>query len=185
MVDKAVILAGGKSSRMGRDKTQLDFDGKSLLEFQHERLSAYFKDVYVSAKRAAPFAPTVLEPPGEFAPLAGIISCLEALRQDLFFFAVDVPFFSAGGVEQILRAHKGESATLASVGGKIQPLFGIYAHKILGALKEHFARKNYKLKAILADLNVKTVAFSDDLEFFNINTSADYERAKLILKGKR
>ena len=51
-VETAVIFAGGKSSRMGEDKALLPFSNyPTLTEFQHDKLSTLFDDVYISAKQ--------------------------------------------------------------------------------------------------------------------------------------
>ena len=93
-----VIFAGGKSSRMGQDKSLLPFGGfGSLAEYQYRRLSELFEKVYLSAKEAKfDFEADIIEDsPSQnvFAPTAGFDALFRRLEEErVFVLSVDTPF---------------------------------------------------------------------------------------------
>src|SRR5207248_20297 len=93
------VLAGGRSSRMGRDKATLDFGGRTLAARQVERLRAIFERVIASANDPAPFAALgvpVVADRGGAGPLAGIAAALAGAETErIFCCAVDMPFVAA------------------------------------------------------------------------------------------
>ncbi|BBG64806.1 molybdopterin-guanine dinucleotide biosynthesis protein MobA [Hydrogenimonas sp.] len=180
-----VIFAGGRSSRMGRDKSLLPFCGFSTLtEFQYRRLKPHFKAVYISAKREKfPFeAPVILDGPEHevYAPSAGLIRVFESLEEDkVFILSVDTPFV---GIEEIAKlaeaaAGSGFDAVIAKSPNGIHPMCGIYSRSILPAVRRAADEGNYRLTDILRISDTSYVEFPFDDPFFNINRPAEYESA--------
>ena len=88
------VLAGGKSSRMGRDKALLPFRGRSMVEIAVEKLRSFCAEVSIAGNRSdlSSFAPVVREPWIEAGPVAGIGTGLGAASQPwALFLPVDVP----------------------------------------------------------------------------------------------
>jgi len=102
----AVIFAGGKSSRMGKDKSLLPFAHYSTLsEFQQERLKPWFKKVYISAKENKfDFTCEYIEDKTSVSsPLIGLLSILESIEEDeVFVLSVDAPFVDKNVMEKFL-----------------------------------------------------------------------------------
>src|SRR5215831_12450815 len=93
------ILAGGSSSRMGRNKALMEFRGKPLIQRQIELLSPYFKEVIVGANDPEPYAPfnlrVVPDLLHERCALTGIHALLKgAGRPRVFVVACDMPFLN-------------------------------------------------------------------------------------------
>jgi len=134
MLDIAcVIFAGGKSSRMGEDKALLPFGGfDTLSQFQHNRLSKIFKNVYISCKTKtkfnfkADFIEDIYK--DKYAPSVGFLSVFEKLGKKAFFaISVDTPFVDEQIIDKIYKADSLHvDATIAKLDGKIQPMCGIY-----------------------------------------------------------
>ncbi len=185
-----VIFAGGKSSRMGKDKSLLPFGGfDTLTQFQLSRLSKIFSSVYISCKSKSKFDFNAnfiedVETNLVFAPTAGFISIFNTLKNDKFFaISVDSPFISEKEIQKlILNDSPHIDATVATLSNKIQPMCGIYhrslENKFLTMLKED----NHKLIFLLNSSNTTFVDFKDENTFVNINNQKEYKKALSIIQ---
>jgi len=184
-----VIFAGGKSSRMGEDKTLLPFGSfTTLTEFQHSRLSKLFTNVYVSCKDKNKFSFTanyiedkVLE--NSFAPTVAFISIFEQLKCDMFFaISVDTPFISEEIILKLLEADSNiVHATVAKTEDGIQPLCGIYHLSLLPSFKKMLKEDNHKLNYLLKHSQTTYVTFTNDDSFLNLNHPHEYEKALTLI----
>jgi molybdopterin-guanine dinucleotide biosynthesis protein A len=128
----AVILAGGKSSRMGRDKAWLKIGGKTLLARQIELVRAVgASEVFISGRPGtdyAEFGGRVL--PDHFkdaGPLAGVERALDATTTTLLLvLAVDMPTMTANFLEKLRAASTENLGTVPQVDGRIEPLAAFY-----------------------------------------------------------
>jgi molybdopterin-guanine dinucleotide biosynthesis protein A len=178
----AIIFAGGKSSRMGKDKALLPFaDCNTLSEFQYNKLTSLFDKVYISSKEDKfDFEATVItDRYAESSPLVGIISLFETLDVDeLFILSVDAPFVDEKVIEVLLK-HEDEKfdAIIAKSPNGVQPLCGIYRRSILPLAQENRIKENHKLNDLLKKAHTQFVTFDDDAPFTNLNHPHEYESA--------
>jgi molybdopterin-guanine dinucleotide biosynthesis protein A len=184
-----VIFAGGKSSRMGEDKSLLPFGPfNTLTEFQFSRLSKIFKTVYISCKEKSKFnfqADFIedIKTSSTYAPTAGFIAIFERLTCDSFFaISVDSPFIGKNEIEKIIHADTQHTdATIAKTASGVQPMCGIYhrslQHKFIDMLKEN----NHKLGFLLKSSNTFYVEFEDEKPFLNLNHPHEYKEALTLL----
>lgn len=178
----AVIFAGGKSSRMGKDKALLPFwNFTTLSEFQQERLKPWFKKVYISAKEnkfdfTCEWIPDKRE---ESSPLVGLVSILESIEEDeVFVLSVDAPFVDEKVIEKILsHDHDRLDAIVAKSPSGIQPLCGLYKKSMLPFVNKQLEKNNHKLQSVLDLAQTYYVDFNDDLPFTNLNHPHEYEKA--------
>jgi molybdopterin-guanine dinucleotide biosynthesis protein A len=177
----AIIFAGGKSSRMGKDKALLPFaDYDTLSEFQYNRLSSFFNKVYLSSKEDKfNFNPPVItDLYDENSPLIGIISLFETLEEDeVFILSVDAPFVDEEVITKLLKNKEGFDTTIAKSTSGIQPLCGIYRRSILPIAQKHLREGNHKLIDLLKALHTQFILFEDDTPFINLNHPREYEEA--------
>lgn len=152
-----VVLAGGESARMGRDKAWLDYGGKPLIAHQLERLSRVFSDVRISAKDAGPFVslgyPVVTDGIGVRAPIVGIAASLRALQRPVFVLAVDLPLFPEILMEHVahrLLAGDAPCVVLRS-GGKINGLCAAYRPSVLDTFERNAARGELSIFQLVAE----------------------------------
>ncbi|PHQ66008.1 MAG: molybdenum cofactor guanylyltransferase [Sulfurimonas sp.] len=184
-----VIFAGGKSSRMGEDKSLLPFAGfNTLTEFQLSRLNKIFKTVYISCKDKSKFdfdanyiedAKTTQT----FAPTAGFVAIFEELKENSFFaLSVDAPFVSQKEIEKIIDADTDDSdATIAKTEFGTQPMCGIYHRSLAKEFSKMLQSDNHKLGFLLKSSNTTFVDFDDEKPFLNLNHPHEYQEAlKLI-----
>ncbi len=140
-----VVLAGGASRRMGRDKAWLDVGGCPLILHQLDRLARVFSDVRISAKEPETFAslpfPVVPDGTDVSAPIMGIVASLRELGRPIFVLAIDLPEFPETLVQRLSRRLLDEDAAcvVPRAGGKIQGLCGAYRPSVLEAFDRNAA----------------------------------------------
>ena len=177
-----VIFAGGKSSRMGKDKALLPFgEYNTLSEFQHKRLSKLFKKVYISAKENKfDFKTNIIEDKyKDNSPLVGIISIFETLNIDkVFILSVDAPFVNKEVIDKLINSNNRFDAVVAKSKSGVQPLCGVYKRSVLPIAKEHLKNKNHRLQSLLKKVETQFIPFEDDTLFLNLNHPHEYERAQ-------
>ena len=179
---------------MGRDKALLPF-GKfsTLIEFQVDKLSKIFSNIYISCKNKNKFENLFDNKNIEFiedkidkelfAPTAGFISIYDTLKTNRFFvLSVDSPFVNFKEIMKILEFDIDENdATIAKTPYGIQTMCGIYHRSLEKKFNQMLDDDNHKLGYLLKSSNVKYVKFEDDKVFLNLNHPQEYEEAlKLI-----
>ncbi|HFU74371.1 MAG TPA: molybdenum cofactor guanylyltransferase MobA [Helicobacteraceae bacterium] len=183
-----VIFAGGKSSRMGTDKSLLPFDNATTLtEFQYHRLKQLFRNVYISTKEAK-FnfeAPLILDNSNEniYAPTAGFCSMFSQLKAERFFvISVDAPFIGVAEIQKLLDQDTPlYEATIAKTNAGIQPMCGIYHRVIAPKFTTMLQTNNHKLGKLLKKSQTHFVMFEDEKPFMNINHPDEYHAAMALL----
>ncbi|MDD5406290.1 MAG: molybdenum cofactor guanylyltransferase MobA [Sulfurovaceae bacterium] len=191
LFNTAVIFAGGKSSRMGRDKALLPFGGySSLSEYQYEKFAEIFKTVYISVKHDKfDFSPPLITDRYEqSSPLVGLISIFETINEnEVFILSVDSPMIDRGVIEQLYQFASSSSdadVVIAKSPQGIEPLCGIYRRSIMPLAKEFFELNNHKLTALLSKSKSVYKSFDSNEPFLNLNHPDEYERAKELISGK-
>lgn len=135
----AVILAGGKSSRMGRDKAWLEMEGTTLLARQIELVRALgAREVFISGRIGVDYAAlgcrVLVDRFQNAGPLAGLESALAATSSPLLLvLAVDMPAMSGGLLEKLRACCAAGRGAIPEVNGRIEPLAAFYP-KAAGAL---------------------------------------------------
>ena len=186
-----VIFAGGKSSRMGEDKSLLPFSSfKTLTEFQLSRLNKIFKTVYISTKEKNKFDFNAafiedVKTDDTFAPTAGFVAIFEQIKDDKFFaLSVDSPFVSATEINKILEADSEEvDATIAQTDFGIHPMCGVYHRTLEVAFKDMLKNDNHKLGFLLKNSKTKYIHFEDEKPFLNLNHPCEYQEAIEIVNA--
>lgn len=184
-----VIFAGGKSSRMGEDKSLLPFGCfESLSEYQYSRLSKIFSHVYISCKNKNKFnfdAEFIedIQTTDTYAPTLGFISTFQELRCDSFFaISVDAPFIDSNVIEMLLKNDSiTNDATVAKTKEGIEPLCGIYHRSLEKKFSLMLQNSDHKLRMLLANSVVSYVTFNESSNFLNLNHPHEYEKAKQLI----
>ena len=178
----AIIFAGGKSSRMGQDKSLLPFgEYKSLAAFQYAKLNRLFENVYISAKEdkfdlTTAVIQDILQ---ESSPLIGLISIFETLTVDeVFVLSVDAPFVDKEIIERLLEVNDPLfDIVVAQSPNGVQPLCGIYKRSILPLAYAQLKEGNHRLNDLLAVANTCFVTFEEESLFANLNHPEEYQEA--------
>jgi molybdopterin-guanine dinucleotide biosynthesis protein A len=150
------VLAGGRSSRMERDKALVELAGRSLIERALGILRNAGIDARIAGARSelSVFAPVILDLPGDSGqgPLAGICAALSAFRtRYAVFLPVDLPLIPASLIEYLVQhvVVTGAAVTVVSVAGFIQTFPAIIDRAASGLLKQSLDSGNRNcLKAL-------------------------------------
>ena len=182
-----VILSGGQSRRMGRDKAGLSLAGQSFLDRMTKELSPLFDGIYVSVDRPGRYPGCRELPdlrPGQ-GPLAGLEAAfLRTGTEAVFLTAVDLPFASPDLARRVLAgAGDGDACVIRRRDGGVEPLFALYRRSCLPALTACLDEGRRAVKALLDRVDCRWLEEDDlggfDLEraLWNINTQTDFRRA--------
>ena len=176
-----IILAGGKSSRMGVDKSTLKFKNyDTLCEYQYDKFQSIFKSVYVCTKDSSKFdfnANFILDSETKnYSPLYAFKDIINNVKTDYFFvIAVDIPFVKEEAIKKMIGfVCDGYDAIVPICSSKIHPLCGLYNKKIASIIDKNIKNNTHKLQLILKELNTKYVDFLDNDNFINLNYYDEY-----------
>ncbi len=176
----AVVLAGGDSRRMGRDKALLDVEGRPLIARIVDRLEDLFDEIVIGAARSGDYGVlgrTVIadREPGQ-GPLMGLASCLERISNDLaLVMACDIPRPDLRFAASLLDQAEGYDMVLPRSGDSLhEPLFAVYRRSVLPAAWSLLAAGERSILKLLDRVRVRSVPLPAEVRLDNINTLDDY-----------
>jgi molybdopterin-guanine dinucleotide biosynthesis protein A len=186
MVHKDVyglVLAGGRSVRMGTDKGLLDYKGKPQREYLFDLLSNVCEQVFTSC-RAEQNVPVFLHPIVDNfdyeGPINGILTGIQTHPEKAWLvIAVDMPFVDLGALEFLLaNRDKSKLATcfLNEAENFPEPLLTVWEPTAYAQLKAYAAAGNISPRMFLESNPIKTVKPADKKVLLNINYPKDIGR---------
>ncbi|MGA5657803.1 molybdenum cofactor guanylyltransferase MobA [Rahnella contaminans] len=174
-----VILAGGRSSRMGEDKGLIDIHGQPLFEHIAQRLRPQVGDILIScnlnSERYGRDFQTVPDIKQDFSgPLAGMLAALSVSKTEwVLFVPCDVPAFPVDLSEMLSAGLSGQKATYARDTEREHPTLCLLNRSLIPALTTYLKNGDRKLMIFLHSIGAKSVLFSDSAAFSNLNTPED------------
>jgi molybdopterin-guanine dinucleotide biosynthesis protein A len=203
----AIILSGGKSSRMGTNKSFLKIDDKTIIERLRDLLQSMFKDVILITNEPGHYKflglPIYEDIFRHRGPLAGIHSGLKHSKTNLnFIISCDLPFMTKEMINYLIEYKTDKLITVAKADGFIQQLAGKYSkeclspsEKILQEVENNENRDEVQKKRKCNVLNLidtvgaeiipaESLSFYNEDLYFNMNRTEDYNLllSKLRLK---
>ena len=182
MCATAIIMAGGKSNRMGKDKTMLPIADKPVIKHIFEQLQPHFKQLLISSDDITKYSflgvEVVRDEVANIGPLVGIASALRVSRNDTnFVIACDIPEVDIGLVRRLIKKSRNFDAVVPQTGpSEYEPLFAVYKKSTLAAIDESITSGNYKILYPLKKCKVAYVELSCGEQIKNLNTMNDYLR---------
>lgn len=179
-----IVLAGGKSSRMGTDKADLCIGDKSFLELQIEKgRELGIQDIQVSGYRGkrcpVPVTPDRFPEKG---PLGGLESCLRRAKQEkCLVLGVDIPLIPVTELENLLSAsEKSESAvTVLKHGDRKEPLIAVYHRDLADGIREEITQEKGKVFGFLDKIGYTVYECKAPEQYMtNVNTPEIYIQIK-------
>jgi molybdenum cofactor guanylyltransferase len=174
-----IILAGGKSSRMGREKGLVDFRGKPLIQYGIDLLSQYTKRILISSSNPDYLSFGVEMVSDQVAgkgPAAGIAAALKNSRSEWnIVIACDLPFLQPELIDCLLENTVSCQAVIPIHNGVMEPLAGIYHQELAGHFEIALASGELALHRILLASKAKYQDVSQLIQkypllFTNFNT---------------
>lgn len=192
-----VILAGGESRRMGRDKLSLEVGGRKIIRRVQNALEGICDEIIVVGSGRSALMKGVRHVPdlraGRQGPLAGIEAGLSAARHRRVFVAAgDMPFLPGRLVSFLLARLAGGAAVVPRHNGRVHPLCAAYSREILPLVSESLDRGVRSMMAFLE--GIEGVIFVErelhrfgnpELFLLNVNTPEDLGRARRAERGLR
>jgi molybdopterin-guanine dinucleotide biosynthesis protein A len=182
----AIVLAGGYSRRMGKNKVELRLGGQTLLEIQVRKLRRLgFDDIMISGYDNAPEGTRAIEDIyQQKGPLGGVHACLKAAKKPAcLVMSVDVPLFPEEWIEKLAEAHEG-GATVLSYHGEIEPLLAVYDADLAQRAEELILAEERAVRRLANNPKVKKVEFTgDEQQLLNCNTTEEFEKAAALYQS--
>ena len=175
----AIVLAGGYSLRMGRNKAELDFHGKSFVQHQVDKIRRLgIEDIvlagYSAALEGARFAPDLYPHRG---PLSGIHAGLLAIREPCaLVLPVDTPLVPEALLRELIQAHR-SGVTLTAFRGDVEPLIGVYDRALAQRCEDILQGSATSIRQLLHRVPLTALPYAGDPRLVaNCNTPEEYER---------
>lgn len=196
-VFSGIILAGGQSKRLGRDKALLPFGGRTLLEVTMERLRQLTPDVVIACgpgpRPGWPELPArdVLDRVAGVGPLAGLEAGLRAAAcGTAIVVACDMPFLNPELLRHMAGLLEGHDAAVPVVGGRTHALHAVYSRACLPVVEQLVLRRG-SMRELLASVETRFVSEEEvraigplGLSCFNLNSAQDLEAALALRVGE-
>lgn len=187
----AIILAGGKSTRMGRNKAFVRVKEHKMLEGVIRVLNGEFPEIIVSANDnlfddlGVKTVPDIFPDHG---PLGGIHAGLRTSSYAMnFLVACDMPFIDVRLAVHMVKSAAGYDAVVPRLRKYYQPLFAVYSKTCLTAIENRLKQGQNKIFSFYSDVKTRFIGIDEiglfgDPEkiFFNVNTPVDLDLAKVM-----
>ena len=187
----AVILAGGKASRMGGvNKALLEINGRSIIEREIEVLDSIFDETIIITNNpeyyqylGKPLFMDVI--PGK-GSLGGLYTGLIKSKNPYSFFVpCDMPFLNTKVIDFLLSSLDGHDIVIPRINGHLEPMHAIYSKNCIPYIKTLLEGDDLKIKQLFAEVDTCEISedcirkFDPDFDFImNVNTPEDFDKAK-------
>ena len=194
-----IVLAGGRSLRLGREKVSETVGNKSLLERAILRLSSLVSDIIIVVATEQSFLQFIDYPKLRVVadvyhgkgPLGGIYTGLAA--SDSFHSLVvasDMPFLNQNLLSYMMHLAPSFDLVIPRLGDMVEPLHTVYSQNCLTHIEQLLRQNNLGALELISRVNVRYVDVMEinrfdpeHLSFFNINTEEDLKKARELVTG--
>jgi molybdopterin-guanine dinucleotide biosynthesis protein A len=195
----SIVLAGGKSSRLGRNKALQAIRAKSLIQWVIDRIAILSTEIIIATARgeAIPCSSsvkikTVADIYAGKGPLAGIHSGLTASSSPrAIVVGCDTPFLSVSLLEYMTRICSAFDVVVPRIRNSLEPICAVYSKTCAGPIQGLLQQNELRIDKLFSIVKVKYVEEDEinrfdpkHLSFFNINSQADLNRATRLLAKK-
>jgi molybdopterin-guanine dinucleotide biosynthesis protein A len=188
------ILAGGRSTRMGRDKATLNICDKALIQQVYEKAQHFFKDILIVSNHHDRFfgieGPIIRDILPIQSSIIGIASALlYASTPYVFVLACDMPFVTVQSIDHVVKEVHGEDIIIPHTQSGFEPLHAVYSRSCLSIMLTRIGLQRLKITDLFPFFSVKEIgehpAFMDRgvSVFTNINVEEDLSLVQCLGNG--
>ena len=197
----AVVLAGGKSKRFGRDKSQVKLGNKILIDYILSEIIDLYKDILIVTNEPIKFLNSdkisiTSDIKKGLGPLGGVFSAMRWAKDNrknykwISTFPIDTPFFKKEHLIKFNKKINLDKSNLFFMKSKNtrHNIFGLWSLDLYEKLEIALKRGDRKVELWANKIGVKTIDFEHENNkdpFFNINTEEELEIAKKLLKNDK
>ena len=197
----AVVLAGGKSKRFGRDKSQVKLGNKILIDYILTEIVDFYKDILIVTNEPIKFLDSnkisiANDIKKGLGPLGGIFSAMKWVKDNkkdykwISTFPIDTPFFKKKHLIKFYKEINLDKSNLFFMKSKNKRhnIFGLWSLELYEKLESALNRGDRKVELWANEIGVKTIDFEHENNkdpFFNINTEEELEIAKKLFKNDK
>ena len=179
----AVILAGGKNTRMGGlDKSMLPLRGVPMIRHIVNQLESHFGEILIGADDPEKYGflgyRIIQDEVKGLGPLMGIYSCLLSSGNDLnFITACDIPDIRVDFISSMLELSAGADIVMPVNGiDDYEPLHAIYRKSIIPAARKLLKENKLKISGLFGMVETKFIPFDGTGWYHNLNYRDDYDK---------
>ena len=197
----AVVLAGGKSKRFGRDKSQVKLGNKILIDYILDEIIDFYEDILVVTNETIKFSNSnKISLTSDFqknlGPLGGVFSAMKWIKDNkknykwISTFPIDTPFFKKKHLNKFYKEVDLSKSNLFFMKSKNtrHNIFGLWSLELYEKLEFALNKGDRKVELWANKIGVKTIDFDHENNkdpFFNINTEEDLKTAKILLENDK
>ncbi|MEE9418933.1 MAG: molybdenum cofactor guanylyltransferase [Desulfatiglandaceae bacterium] len=182
-----VILAGGKSSRYGKNKAFIKINGIPLIEKVITVMGSVFQELIIITNTPHKYShlrlPVYKDLIEGLGPLGGIFTGLTAISKDAgFFVACDMPSLNRELLRHMVECKDDFDAVVPRISGKMEALYALYRNTCLPAIRRQIDSREYQIFRFFPEVSVRYVdegeirQFDPELRsFFNVNTPQELQ----------
>jgi len=186
-----VILAGGKSSRYGKNKALVNINGIPLIKRVLRVMESLFPSIVVITNTPDDYVflnlPMFEDKIKGLGPLGGIFTGLNVIPKNAgFFVACDMPFLNSGLIRYLASVRQGFDVVVPTFSGKFEALHALYTQNCLPAIEQLIHDGVYQTIQLFQSVSVRYVEehemrrFDPELKSFsNINKPEELRKMKL------
>ena len=190
----SVILAGGRSRRLGRDKALERVGVCPLIQHVIGRLSTLGNEIIVVTSRTDTLPELGVRKVADIypdkGPLGGIFTGLKAATtQYCVVVGCDMPLLNVALLRHLMDLSPGYDVVLPRTGGNVEPLHAVYSRDCLEVIERALQEDRLQIQSFFHEVKVRYVENAElsrfdpqHISFFNVNSESDLERARALLK---
>ena len=182
-----IILAGGKSSRMGKEKGLVPFRGEPLISYSLELLIPFCGEIIISANTPEYKSfgyPVITDEISGAGPMGGLYSALKhSTTYENLVLPCDTPFINKEFIRFLLASVSNQPAVIpVHPDGKAEPLCGYYTRDLVPLMKDALDNAHYKIIDFLEQTGTLFLKTDNDLPFYhpdlfvNLNTPEELKK---------
>jgi len=192
-----VLLAGGKSRRMGQDKRNLMISGKSLFNHVLHVLESVFSEIIIVVATISSVVDqmkhrVVTDLIPDKGSAGGLYTGLTfSSNPQVFAVACDMPFLNPAVIQKVCSLSSSTDVTMVKLSNGLHPMHSVYSKQCLPVLRRMIKADQLRIQDLLLQKDLKTKILGQEVvqeidpqfkSFLNVNTPADLEVAERLIR---